>query len=187
MGMPRVYKGTPVVKNFNVKDFFERVEVVKDEMGIVANGDSNDTKRRRVTLSCVEAFLLAGGSATQAYFFEAELYARSKDASLSCKGRLPDEDIFADKGRFGRDNPDARRLVSETYAWQGAPSCLITKLLEVLSAERTNPKDNKSDTGKGIARHPRNLPVDSREKEGRGPTLHRTRKGQTGLSRRKPA
>ncbi len=179
--MPRaIDNGVPGV---NLVDFIFRVREAMKQLGVYVAAKSNDTARRRITLTIIEEYFMCGGDTATAYFLEASLYYSLKQTTLFCTGLYSEEERWASLGRkrFRNDTRETLKLVSEGYEGNNQHP-LVNKIMEVLNGAGDNEVQvKKTGHGKRANRLSRNFKMDHPQPHTKRSASHRTWKRGAGL------
>jgi hypothetical protein len=174
------------VPGVNLNEFLSRVQVAKECLGIHVAAKSNDTVRRRITLSIIDEYLMCGGDAATAFFLEASLYYALKQTTLFCTGLYPEEERWASLGkkRFGNDTREALKLVSEGYECKHQYP-IVKKIMEVLNGAGDNEVQiTETNLRERAHRSSRDLSMGSAQSLTKRVTSHRTWKRGADVPRR---
>ena len=171
------------VSGIDFQEFLSRIREVRDKLGIFVAAKSNDTVRRRITLTIIDEYLMCGGDTASAFFLEASLYNALKQTTLFCTGLYPEEERWASLGkrRFGNDTREALKLVSENFECNRRYP-IVEKIMEVLNGARDDEVPaKKTGHGKRANRPSRDFKMDHPQPQTKRSTKHRTWKRSADL------
>jgi len=122
-------------KIFRIKEFLQKVKLIKTEFGITQVRHSNDKSRRRIAILVTDEFLKSGGDIHQAFFLEANLYANLKNCRFACNP-TPEEIRIRELPRRKKQKVryfDPLKLVSDNFEVESKnPYPLTEAIIKIL-------------------------------------------------------